>query len=127
MKCTVAKVTSPFRGFEAEELLSLIERSARQLEAYARNLQESLVVDIYHDTEVIKKTTNNVQVHVKEIHQSISYVRDMNAQHEERMDSRINELKDFCARQITYALESQNGLYQMLKDVVSGELLRPCC
>jgi hypothetical protein len=121
MRCTVAKVTSPFRGFKAEELLSLIQRCARRLEAYARDLQDSLVVEIYHDTEVIKKTTNNVQVHVKEIHQNISDVRDMNAQYGERMDTRIDELKDFCARQISLALESQNGLYQMLKDVVSGE------
>jgi hypothetical protein len=126
MKCTVAKVTNPFRGFKAEELLSLIQGSARRLEAYARYLQDSLVIEIYHDTEVIKKTTDNVQVHVEEIHQGISDVRDMNAQYGERMDSRINELKDFCTRQITYALESQNGLYQMLKDVVSGELSRPC-
>jgi hypothetical protein len=126
MKCTVTKVTCPFRSFEAEELLSLIQRSARRLEAYTRDLQDSLVVEIYHDTEVIKKTTKNVQEHVKEIHQSISDVRNMNAQCGERMDSCINELRDFYARQITYALESQNGLYKMLKDVVSGELLRLC-
>ena len=69
MKCTVTKVTCPFRGFKAEELLSLIQRSARRLEAYTRDLQDSLVVEIYHDTEVIKRTTNNVQEHIKEIYQ----------------------------------------------------------
>jgi hypothetical protein len=125
MKRIVTKVTNPFRGFKAEELLSFIQRIARRLENYAHELQESLVVDIYHDTEVIKKTTNNVQVHVKEIHQSISDVWDMSVQHEARMDSRIDELKDFCARQITCALESQNGLYQMLRDVVSGKYHAP--
>lgn len=127
MKCTVAKVTNPFRGFKAGQLLSLIQTSATRLEAYARDLQDSLVVEIYHGTEIIKKNTNKVQVHVEEIHQSISDVRDMNAQYGERMDSRIDELKDFCARQITDALESQNGLYQMLKGVVSGKLSRTCC
>lgn len=126
MKCTVSKVTCPFRGFKAEELLLLIQRSARRLEVYTRDLQDSLVVEIYHDTEVIKRTTNNVQEHVKEIHQSISDVRDMNAQYGERMESYINELRDSYARQITYAHESQNGLYKMLKEVVSGELLRLC-
>jgi hypothetical protein len=97
----VTKVTSPFRGFKAEELLSLIQRSARRLEAYTRDLQDSLVIEIYHDTEVIKRTTNSVQEHVKEIHQSISDVRDVNAQYGERMESYINELRGSYARQIT--------------------------
>jgi hypothetical protein len=69
MKCTVTKATCPFRGFKAEELLSLIQRSARRPETYTRDLQDSLVVEIYHDTEVIKRTTNNIQEHIKEIYQ----------------------------------------------------------
>ncbi|RDW60319.1 hypothetical protein BP5796_11925 [Coleophoma crateriformis] len=125
-KTFLAKLTNPFRGFKVEELLPCIQQSAMRLEAHARDLRESLIVEIYHDTEVIRKTSNAVQLRIEEIHKSVSAVgqdfRDMstqNEQHEERMDSRVNDLKEFCAQQIRYALGSQNGLFQMLKDVVS--------
>ncbi|RDW84236.1 hypothetical protein BP6252_01826 [Coleophoma cylindrospora] len=125
-KTFLAKLTNPFRGFKVEELLPCIQQSAMRLEAHARDLRESLIVEIYHDTEVIRKTSNAVQLRIGEIQKSVSAVgqdfRDMYAQyeqHEERMDSRVDDLKEFCAKQIRYALGSQNGLFQMLKDVVS--------
>jgi len=50
----------------------------------------------------------------------------LSRQYGEMMDSRTDELKNFCTRQITWALTSQKGLYQILKDVVSGVLTYPC-
>lgn len=123
----VAKFIDPFRGFKAEDLLLCIQKSARRLEAYARDLQDRLVVDIYHDTDHIKHTADNVQVQVKEIRQSLSDVhqdvRGISVQCEEIMGSQIEDLKQFCARQIDYALESKNGLFQMLTEFVSGNHL----
>ena len=127
----MTKVFVPFKGFKVDELLSYVQRSARRLEAHAQVLKDDLIVKIYHGTESVKETSNDVQVRVKEIHRSVSAVgqnvRNISAryeQHEERIGSRIDELKDFWEQQIQDALASQNGLFQMLRDVVNGEL--PC-
>jgi hypothetical protein len=128
IKDTMTKITNPFRGLKVEELLSCVQKRARLLEAHARELRDSLIFEIYHDTEAIKKTNNNVQMRVEEIHKSVSAVgqdvHGISAQyekHEKRLGSRIDELQEFWAEQIHDALESQNGLFQMLKDVVYGE------
>jgi hypothetical protein len=125
----VTKITSPLRGFRADELLSRIHRSSKKVENLARDLQDNLAVETYYDAEIIKETTRNTEVHVKEIKESITAVgkdiRELNVWQEERMDSHMEELKQFCARQIEDALASQNGLFHMLKDVVSGNSMLP--
>ena len=124
----MTKITNPFRGLKVDELLSCVQKSARLLEAHARELRDSLIFEIYHDTEAIKNTNNNVQMRVEDIHKTVSAVgqdvHGISAQyekHEKRLGSRIDELKEYWAEQIHDALESQNGLFQMLKDVVYGE------
>lgn len=81
-------------------------------------------------TEAIQKTTDATREQVKRIDESISTVgqgvRDLNDQYE-GIDSRILELTErqhYISQQVTDALSSQNGMYQMLKDAVLSKLTR---
>jgi hypothetical protein len=98
------------------------------LEAFARNLQDGLIVKNYHATQDVKKTTESTHVQVQEIYEGITAmdqaVRGLDDQYQ-RIDSNIVELKDFISEQINDALASKNGMFQMLKDVVSGKVA--CC
>ena len=124
MPCAVAKVTCVFRGFRVQDILHCIQREAKRLEAFARNLQDGLVVKNYHATQDVKKTTESTHVQIQEISEGITAmnqaVRGLDDQYQ-RIDSNIVELKDFISEQINDALASKNGMFQMLKDVVSGK------
>jgi phage shock protein A len=176
--CTVAKVTSLFRGFQVQDILDCIRRKARGVEMFARNLQDGLLVKNYLATKEVQKMTATTQVQVEEIYEGVSamdqvvrglddqcqeinssiaelknclatkeaqkmkaatqvqveeiyegvsvmdhIVRGLDDQRQE-IDSNIDELKDFISDQINDALASKNGMFQMLKDVVSGKLAR---
>jgi hypothetical protein len=125
--CIVAKVTSLFRGFQVQDILDCIQRKAKGVEVFARNLQDGLAVKNYLATKAIQKTTATTQVQVKEIYEGITamdqVVRGLDDRCQE-IDSNIIKLKDFISEQINDALASKNGMFQMLKDVVSGKITR---
>jgi hypothetical protein len=106
----VAKVTSLFRGFQVQDILNCIQRKARGVEAYAKTLEDGFVVKNYLVTKEVQKTTATTQVQVDEIHGRC-----------QEIGSNIVELKGFITEQINDALASKNGMFQMLKDVVSGK------
>ena len=126
--CTVSKVTSLFRGFRVQDILDCIQRKARGVEGFARNLQDGLVVKNYLATKAVQKTTATTQVRAEEIYEGVSgmdqAVRGLDDRCQE-IDSHIVELKDFISEQINDALASKNGMFQMLKEVVSGKQARP--
>jgi len=98
------------------------------VEVYARNLQDGLVIKNYLATKDVQKMTATAQVKVEEIYEGVSaidqVVRGMDNRCQE-IDSNIVELKDFISKQINDALATKNGMFQMLKDVVSGKVARP--
>lgn len=121
---TAAKVTSLFRGFLVQDILDCIKRRARAVEVFAKNLQDRLVVKNYLVTNAIHSVAATTQMQVEEIYQGVSamdqVVRGMDSRCQET-NSNIVELKDFISEQIKDALASKNGMFQMLKDVVSGK------
>jgi hypothetical protein len=125
----VAKMTCLFRGFRVQDILDCIQRKARGVEAFARNLQDGLVVKSYLATQEVQKTTTSTHVQVREIYEGVTAmdqaVRGLDNRCQE-IDSNIIELKDFISEQINDALASKNGMFQMLKDVVSGKVASPC-
>jgi hypothetical protein len=126
--CTVAKVTSLFRGFQVQDILDCIKRKARGVELFARNLQDELIVKNYLATQSVQKVTATTQLKVEEIYEGVlamdKVVRGLNDRWQ-GIDSNIVELKDFISEQINDALASKNGMFQMLKDVVSSKLAHP--
>jgi hypothetical protein len=126
----VAKVTSLFRGFRVQDILDCIQRKVRGVEVFARNLQDGLVVKNYLATTEVQKMTATTQVQVEKIYGGVSamdqVVRGLDDRCQE-IDSNIVELKDFISEQINDALASKNGMFQMLKDFVSGKVTHPHC
>ncbi|KAN0091876.1 hypothetical protein V8E51_017723 [Hyaloscypha variabilis] len=118
----LTKMTCLFRGFRVQDILDCIQRKARGVEAFARNLQDGLVVKSYLATQEVQKTTTSTHVQVREIYEGVTAmdqaVRGLDNRCQE-IDSNIIELKDFISKQINDALTSKNGMFQMLKDVVS--------
>jgi hypothetical protein len=95
------------------------------VEVFARILQDRLAVKNYLTTSAVHKVTATTQLQVEEIYQGMSamdqVVRGIDGRCQE-VNSNIAELKDFISEQIKDALASKNGMFQMLKDVVSGKL-----
>ena len=121
---TVAKVTCLFRGLRVPDILDCIQRTALGVKDCARNLRDNLIVKNYFATTEVQKTTASTYVRVGEIYEGVTVmdqaVRGLNNRCQQ-IDSDIVELKDFISEQIKDALASKNGLFQMLKDVVSGK------
>lgn len=98
------------------------------MEACGRNLQDGLIEKNYLATKEVQKVTTATQVQVTEIREGVTAmdqaVRGLDNRFQE-IDSNIVELKDFISEQINDALASKNGMFQMLKDVVSGKVTIP--
>lgn len=119
----MAKVTSLFRGFRIQEILDCIQRKSQAVENYARTLQDGLTVENYLIAKAVHKTTEKTQQHVEGIHQNLTAMDQVVRGIDDRcqkFDSNFVDLKEFIAAQINDALASKNGMFQMLKDVVSG-------
>jgi methyl-accepting chemotaxis protein len=121
-------MTCLFRGFRVQDILNCIQRKAGAVETCARKLQDEVVVKNYLTTREVQKATATTQVKVDEIYEGVTAmnnaVRGLDSRYQE-IDSNIVELKDFISEQISDALASKNGMFQMLKDVVSGMIHRP--
>jgi hypothetical protein len=114
----VAKAKSPFREPDIRKLLDHVGSSAKQVETNAENLRDDLIAKTFLGTEVIQERISTVG----------QRVRDLNDQCEE-IDSRIlglTQRQNFIFQQVTDALSSQNGMLEMLKDVVLSKLARMC-
>lgn len=118
------KLTGPFKGFRAQELLSFVAVSVKRVESRARLLSDEIVLDKMDDismtTTEIHSTTLETVSRVESLHQG---VRDLTGQYD-GIDSRILELarcQSTMQQLLQNALGSQSGMLQMLQDVFSGE------
>jgi hypothetical protein len=125
---TVVKVTNLIRGFQVQDVLDRIQRKARTVETFAGIVQDGLAVKNHLTTQVIEKVTTKTQVEVEEIHGDVSSIRQVVHGLDDKcakLDSNIVGLRSLISEQINDALASKNGMFQMLKDVVSGIRAHP--
>lgn len=120
MSSIVAKLIGPFRRLTAEELISLIKRSAAKVESCASNLRDDMIVGNFWVAKDVQKTSQVIQVNVEEINDGMSIV-----------DQRLMQLQErqhYMSQQLEDAMTSQNGLFDVLQDFVFGKyLLSRCC
>ncbi len=130
-----AKIARAFRSIDGEELLSSIRSKCKKIETRARNLQGDVIFDIHRHTESIheiSKTTNGmvgeIDVQYKEIvgmsQTTQEQIGKIDDQYKD-IDNRIFQLQRTVDQQLNDAIHSQNTMFQMLKEVVSGKLNHP--
>ena len=110
----VAKARSPFRALDIQNLLNIVDRSVSQVEVCANNLRDELIVKTHSKAEAIDETTVRIEEGMATIGQHMDG-------HFNVADARMAELlqeQQFMFRQVSDALCSQNGMFNMLKDAV---------
>ncbi|KAH8900347.1 hypothetical protein GQ53DRAFT_862365 [Thozetella sp. PMI_491] len=109
------KIKSPFQALDIESLLGVVRRCASQVEKCAEDVRDEIIIETHRNTEAIGRTATRIEESI------VSVGQDMGG-HFSGVDSRMVELRQeqqFMLQQVTDALSSQNGMFQMLKDTAN--------
>lgn len=99
----MAKLARPFRSAQAERLLDAVRNDAKRVQTCARRLSEHL------NNEAARITKE----HVEEIQDGVRGLQE----HFQGMDAMQQDIREM----VNFALASQEGMFQMLSDVVDSK------